>query len=244
MNPKPSKADRISAISMEEALEIHHADQAVHQMIQVLEEEIVLGVLHPRERLVEDELMARFSTKRHVVRQALADMEQQGLVQRKKNSGAQVRALSPKEVVEIYALREILETSSVRMILLPVPAAQLNPLIAIQKLHTAAVRANDPRAVFRANLAFHSALHALSGNDTLIEAIAEYARRTYPVRLSTLVSPAYLKQARQDHEDIIKALRVGDQSRLVDLCASHLRPSRDTYLMNLKRLGQLGEDAA
>jgi DNA-binding GntR family transcriptional regulator len=244
MNPKPSKADRISAISTEEAREIRDADRAVHQMIQVLEEEIVLGVLHPRERLVEDELMARFSTKRHVVRQALADMEQQGLVQRKKNSGAQVRALSPREVIEIYALREILETSSVRLIPLPVPAAQLKPLVAIQKLHTAAVRVNDPRAVFRANLAFHSALHALSGNDTLIEAIAEYARRTYPVRLSTLVSPAYLKQARQDHEDIIKALRVGDQARLVALCASHLRPSRDTYLMNLKRLGQLGEDAA
>ena len=244
MKPKPSKAAKNGAVSTEEAREVRNADRAVHQMIQVLEEEIVLGVLHPRERLVEDELMARFSTKRHVVRQALADMEQQGLVQRKKNSGAQVRALSPKEVVEIYALREILETSSVRLIALPVPTVQLKTLVAIQKLHAAAVRANDPRAVFRANLDFHSALHALSGNDTLIEAIAEYARRTYPVRLSTLVSPAYLKQARQDHDDIIKALRAGDQPRLVQLCASHLRPSRDTYLMNLKRLGKMKEDAA
>ena len=244
MRPKPNKAEQISAVSMEDAQEARDADHAVHQMIQVLEEEIVLGVLHPRERLVEDELMARFSTKRHVVRQALADMEKQGLVQRKKNSGAQVRALSPREVVEIYALREILETSSVRLIALPVPPTQLAPLAAIQKLHTAAVRANDPRAVFRANLAFHATLHGLSGNDTLIEAIAEYARRTYPVRLSTLVSPAYLRQARQDHEEIIKALRVGDRDRLVGLCASHLRPSRDTYLMNLKRLGQLEEGAA
>lgn len=241
MRPKSSKAEQISAVSTEDS---RKTDQAVQHMIQVLEEEIVLGVLHPRERLVEDELMARFSYKRHVVRQGLADMEKQGLVQRKKNSGAQVRALSPKEVVEIYALREILETSSVKLIGLPLPPAQLRPLIAIQKLHTAAVRANDPRAVFRANLAFHAALHALSGNDTLIEAIAEFARRTYPVRLSTLVSPAYLERARQDHEDIIKALRAGDQSRLVALCASHLQPSRDTYLRNLERLGQLKEDAA
>lgn len=36
---------------------------AIGHIRQVLEEEIVLGVLHPRERLVEDELMARFSTK-------------------------------------------------------------------------------------------------------------------------------------------------------------------------------------
>jgi DNA-binding GntR family transcriptional regulator len=125
-----------------------------------------------------------------------------------------------------------------------VPPARLEPLIAIQKQHTAAVRANDPRAIFRANLAFHTAFHTLSGNDTLIEAIAEYARRTYPVRLSTLVSAEYVERARQDHEAMIEALRVGDQDRLLDLCASHLRPSRDTYLMNLKRLGRLEDEPA
>lgn len=234
MIPPASHAEQSSAISAEDS---RNTARAVDHMMQVLEEEIVLGVLHPRERLVEDELMARFAYKRHVVRQALAEMEKQGLVQRKKNSGAQVRALSPKDVVEIYALREILETASVRLIPLPLARAQLATLVAIQKQHAAAVRANDPRAVFRANLAFHAALHALSGNDTLHEAIAEYARRTYPVRLSTLVSPQHLEQARQDHEDIIEALRVGDQERLVALCASHLQPSRDTYLENLKRLG-------
>jgi DNA-binding GntR family transcriptional regulator len=243
MSPKSTRIPAVKAVAKDDG-DIRDGDLAVRHMSSVLEEEIVLGVLHPRERLVEDELMARFGYKRHVVRQALAQMEKQGLVQRKKNSGAQVRALNPKEVTEIYALREILETSSARLIKLPVPPAQLAPLVAIQRIHDAAVRAADPRAVFRANLAFHAALHALSGNDTLIEAIAEYARRTYPVRLSTLVAPEFLEQARQDHEGIIDALRLGDQERLLALCASHLRPSRDTYLTNLKRLGRLAEDAA
>lgn len=243
MSARSSKIPAVKAVAKDDG-EVRNADLAMRHMSSVLEEEIVLGVLHPRERLVEDELMARFGYKRHVVRQALAHMEKQGLVQRKKNSGAQVRALTPKEVTEIYALREILETSSARLITLPVPRARLAPLVAIQRMHDAAVRAGDPREVFRANLAFHAALHALSGNDTLIEAIAEYARRTYPVRLSTLVAPEFLEQARQDHVAIIEALRVGDQERLLALCASHLRPSRDTYLSNLKRLGRLAEDAA
>lgn len=242
MGTRSTKTPAVSAISLEDG-EIHGADFAVRHMSGVLEEEIVLGALHPRERLVEDDLMARFGYKRHVVRQALADMEKQGLVQRKKNSGAQVRALNAKEVMEIYALREILETSSAKLIRLPVSPGQLAPLIAIQRTHHAAVKAGDLRAVFRANLAFHAALHALSGNETLIEAIAEYARRTYPVRLSTLIAPEFLDQAQQDHEAIIDALRVGDQEQLLALCASHLRPSRDTYLDNLKRLGHLNEDA-
>jgi DNA-binding GntR family transcriptional regulator len=217
---------------------------AVQKMVQSLEEEIVLGVLHPRERLIEDDLMVRFGVKRHVVRQALAEMEQQGLVQRKRNSGAQVRALTPKEVIELYELRELLETSCVKSIPLPVPPAQLQQLVAIQRVHAAAVKAADSRAVFRANLAFHAALYALSRNETLIEAIAEYARRTYPVRLSTLLSPVYLKRARDEHEQIIEALRGGDRKALVKLCSDHLSPSRDAYIEKLKRLGVLHESAA
>jgi DNA-binding GntR family transcriptional regulator len=210
--------------------------ESVQEMVRIIEEEIVLGALHPRERLVEDELMSRFGFKRHVVRQALANLEAQGLVQRKRNSGAQVRALTAKEVTELYALREILETNCVRLIAFPVPAARLKELVRIQRAHSKAISARDLRAVFRSNLEFHAALYSLCGNDALIEAIAEYARRTYPVRVSTLVSPQYLEQARADHEAMIDALRAGDRRTLARLCAAHLRPSRDTYLQNLARL--------
>lgn len=215
----------------------------VQEVVGALEEEIVLGILHPRERLVEDDLMSRFAVKRHVVRNALAELETQGLVQRKRNSGAQVRALTGKEVVELYALREILETSCVKLIPFPVRPAELQKIVALQRTHTAAVKKGDPRAVFRANLAFHAALHALSGNDALIEAITEYARRTYPVRLSTLVAQESLERARDEHMQIIEALREGDREMLVKLYARHLRPSRDAYLATLKRLGKLEDPA-
>lgn len=46
-----------------------------------LEEDIVLGLLAPRVRLVEDDLMERFAAKRHVVRDALAQLESAGLLE-------------------------------------------------------------------------------------------------------------------------------------------------------------------
>ena len=51
-------------------------------VVSSLEEDIVLGRLHPRERLIEDELMRRFAAKRHVVRRALEDLQQMGVVER------------------------------------------------------------------------------------------------------------------------------------------------------------------
>jgi len=46
----------------------------LEEAVRILEEEIVLGFLHPRERLVEDDLLERFGLKRHVVRQVLVEL--------------------------------------------------------------------------------------------------------------------------------------------------------------------------
>lgn len=203
---------------------------AMQQAVDTLEEDIVFGRLHPRERLTEDDLMARFALKRHVARQVLAGLEAIGVVERKRNVGAVVRAFSAREVLELYALREVLECHAAAQIDLPVPPARLAPLAAVQKQHDAAVAAGDARAVFRINQAFHRELFALTGNAVLQQAIGDYARRTHPIRFGTLAAAAYRERARQEHWAMIEALRQGDRETLVDLCRRHLLPSRDAYL--------------
>ncbi|KAF1044417.1 GntR family transcriptional regulator [Xylophilus sp.] len=213
----------------------HHEDpaapaDALGAMVAALEEDVVFGRLHPRERLVEDELMERFGVKRHVAREALAALDRMGLVERRKNVGALVRSFSVQEVEELYELRGLLETEAARRIALPAAAARLDRLVAIQQRHDAAVAAGDARRVFRTNLAFHEELFSLAGNETLRQAIAEYARQTHPIRFASLVSAGYRERARQEHWQMIEALRAGDRDSLVALCAAHLLPSRDAYL--------------
>ena len=225
------------ANSSERAMRKRAADsQPLRDIVRRMEEDIVFRVYHPRERLVEDELMQRFGAKRHIVRQALVELERDGLVLRKPNSGAQVRALTAKEATELYAVREILETNCVKLIPLPLETHLLAPIEKIQREHAAAIKKNDVRAIFRANLAFHAAVFQLCGNEALVEAIAEFARRTHPVRLTTLVTRQYLEQARGEHEDMLRALRKGDRARLVALCARHLQPAREAYLRTIGHL--------
>jgi DNA-binding GntR family transcriptional regulator len=212
------------------------APQPVQDIVHRIEEDIVFRAYHPRERLVEDELMQRFAAKRHIVRRALAELERDGFVLRKPNSGAQVRALTAKETTELYAVREILEASCAKLIPLPVEARRLAPIEKIQRAHAAAIAANDVRAVFRANLAFHEAVFRLSGNDALVDAIADFARRTHPVRLTTLVTEEYREQARSEHEEILRALRKGDRPQLVAMCARHLKPALKAYLRTIEHL--------
>src|ERR1700688_4427217 len=88
-----------------------------------LEEDIVLGRRHPRERLVEQDLCDRFHTHRGDVRSALFELERKALIQRIPNRGAMVRDLTPTEVTEIYAVREELEVMAGRILPRPVGAA-------------------------------------------------------------------------------------------------------------------------
>lgn len=204
--------------------------QRVQEIATIMEEDIVLGVLHPAQRLVEDELMARFGVKRHVARDVLSLLEHLGIVERRRNIGALVRSFQEREVIELYELRSLLECEAMRRMPLPVPAEALDELKRIQAEHDLAVSRDDRRGVFRSNQAFHERLYGLCGNQVLAQAIHEYARRTHGIRFSALTTPEQQQRSRHDHHQILKALEEGNRQALIRLIRSHLLPSRDRYL--------------
>ena len=195
-----------------------------------LEEAIVFGRLHPRERLIEEELAQELGVKRHVVRQALADLEHLGLVERVRNRGAVVKLYEAQEVEDINAVRELLEGHAASLIALPLPDASLARLGSLQREHAGAVEASDRRRVFRANIAFHDALFAHCGNAALIEAIGTYAQKSHAYRSIFVGDRDYLRWAAGAHLEMVEAIARGDRARLVRLCREHLAPAKDRYI--------------
>lgn len=195
-----------------------------------LEEDIVLGFLAPRLRLVEDELMEKFAAKRHIVRDALAQLESAGLIERKRNIGAMVKAFSRDEVIHLYEMRALLETEAMRRVPLPLPAPALEQLQRIQAGHDAAVLNEDLRNIFRTNQEFHRLLFAQCGNSFLSQAIEDFARRTHAIRFGALVARERQLQSQKEHHELLEVLAQGERQRLIDLTIAHLVPPRDRYL--------------
>jgi len=200
-----------------------------------IEEDIVLGRRQPRERLVEQDLCDLFQTHRGDVRLALFELEKKGLVGRIPNRGALVRGLTPREVREIYAVREELEVMAVRIIPFPVAAADIQRVEELQRRHTAAIAAGDLLTVFYSNLSFHQVLFGLCGNACLIETIELLAQKVYGIRSYANAFPDSLNRARQDHLDMIKALRGSHRDELVALTRRHLQPSPEAYIKDYER---------
>jgi DNA-binding GntR family transcriptional regulator len=210
------------------------AASPVPAIVETLQEDIVIGRLAPRERLVEEELAERFRTKRHVVREALGELERIGMIERRPNRGAVVRQLTPHDVAQIYSVREVLERAAASQIPLPLDRPVLAGLEAIQKRHDAAVARGDGREVFRVNFEFHDALYGACGNPYLAAAIGDFRKKTHVVWSYAIVKPEYFRGAQREHRAMLRALREGDRARLVDLCVHHLDISRDAYLQTWK----------
>lgn len=208
----------------------------IQSVVAQIEEDIVLGLLRPHERLTEDSLIERFDIKRHVARQALGRLTQLGLVTHQKNVGVQVRAYTYAEIMDTYALRELLEGEAARLMPCPAQPAEVTRLRTLQANHDKAVAHADLRAIFRANMAFHSGLFSLCPNQALVEAIRFYAVQTHAIRSASAHNPTAQQRSVQEHNAMIDALADGDRATLIHLCKTHIMPARDQYLAQHRHL--------
>jgi DNA-binding GntR family transcriptional regulator len=227
---RTKSAEDIAGASRGRAME-----QVVASIVAQLEEDIVLGFIHLRERLVEDALIERFGAKRYAVREALAQLTRLGLVERLPNRGALVRALTPAEVDEIYFVRELLESAAAREVLRRASPEQIEDVKQIQRRHDKATEAGDPRAAFRANIDFHRAFFVASNNSELVETIEQFAQKAHGVRSFIITQQDYLERARSEHWGIIEALEKGDEATLLTICRDHIDVARKLYIASYRR---------
>jgi len=200
------------------------------EVIRRLEEDIIFGRFAPGARLVEDTLMSRYDASRHFVRQALFQLERQGIVLREKNIGATVRFYSAEEVRQIYEVREMLTRQAALMIALPSPPALIEHLTELQRRYCAKADAQDLRGIHEANDAFHVALFSACGNPYLVGSLQDYMNLTLPMRAKNLADKDGLALSRRQHELMIELLRGRDSWALAQLCVDHMQFSKSDYL--------------
>jgi len=207
--------------------ETEHDDISI---ARALEEDIIFGRLAPGTRLTEDTLLARFAVTRHFARQALVELEAKGIVVRERNRGATVRSLTPRQVQEIYAVRELLQRQAALWIPLPASDKLIAELEDIHDEHGRHIEAGFLRGVHEANDRFHLTLFGACGNDHLVQSIELYMRLSLPVRANSMANRDSLLISHEHHRLMIDMLRGDDNWVLAQLCVDHLQPSKKRYL--------------
>lgn len=167
------------------------------------------GRLKPGDRLVEVEIAERLGVSRTPVREAIRQLESDGLVSHLPRVGAVIRTLDFAAIAELYEMRAILEGTAARFAARAVSEIEIAELEAINDEMRAT---SETRALFELNRQFHAMLLNAARNRFLVRAADAVHKTLLIVGPSTLQESSRAAEAVQEHETVIRALRAGDGS--------------------------------
>ncbi|MBB3458751.1 DNA-binding GntR family transcriptional regulator [Rhizobium sp. BK313] len=195
-----------------------------------LQRAIISGENRPRERLVEDELIASTGATRHAIRRAFDELLRVGLVVRQPNKGVQVRDYSIREIEELYEIRECLELRAASHYTKPAGTELIDRLTAIASRHRDASREQRFADVFSLNNEFHELLYRAAGNQQLADAIIHYTFATHPIRTRAFPNEELREIAIRDHFAMVDAVAAGKGDELAELIRTHIQRPKEYYI--------------
>jgi DNA-binding GntR family transcriptional regulator len=127
--------------------------------------------LVPGERLVERELAQRLGTSLTAVREALIELEMEGLIEKKPNAATHVTRLSLEEVEEIFAVRRVLERYAFEEAARIADDASVRRLTELHRKAIQIAQTGDGAAYIAADFEWHEAAWQATRNSCLIETL-------------------------------------------------------------------------
>jgi len=194
--------------------------QATHELVAaVLREAITTGHLKANQPLPQDEIASQLQVSHIPVREALRQLQSEGLVTYQPNRGATVSALTPEEIGEIYEIRAILETAAIRRATPRLTQAQLDQAA---RILDASEQATEGAAWGSLDVDFHQQIYALHDRPRMDELIAGLLRRVD--RYWTLYGLMLTHRAtfEREHRAILAALSQRNATAAADLLEAHL----------------------
>jgi DNA-binding GntR family transcriptional regulator len=184
------------------------------KVLETLRLSIVHGRLAPGSRLVERELIEGLGVSRTVVREALRQLESEGLIDVVPNKGAVVRRLTVAEAKEIYTIRAVLEGLAARLYCENASEAERCALEEALRVTAEAYAGDDAEAIIETKNRFYDLLFRGAGSAMLYDMIGALHARIWRWRALGLAHPK--RSARRAEESvadlkaIVAAIRKGD----------------------------------
>ena len=205
--------------------------QSSHELVaDVLREAITTGVLRANQPLPQDEIAAQLRVSHIPVREALRQLQSEGLVTYQPNRGATVTSLSVEEIREIYEIRAILETAAIRSATPLLDSAEINRAETILDAAEAAI---DGAAWGSHDVDFHQLIYNLDGRPRLRELIEGLLRRVDRYWLSHGLMLKHRAEFEAEHRALLEAIRGRNADRAADLLQRHLAGASERLIAEL-----------
>jgi DNA-binding GntR family transcriptional regulator len=190
------------------------------QLVDLLRDDIVRGSFEPGEHLRLENIATRFDVSTMPVREALRDLESEGLVTIYPHRGAVVTELTAEDLQDIYDIRATLEEMATR---LAVPRMTTSALKELESfIEQMDGQLGHVAALVKLNHQFHSTLYAKSGRRHLCELTRALRYRTQHYLHAYMDDLGSMAHAQGEHRAILEACQSGDAEKAATLVGEHV----------------------
>ena len=211
------------------------ARNSTTEIVHLLRERIIDRQIPPGVKLVERDLCDEFGVSRSIVRDVLADLESQGLVEKKPNRGRIVRMVDQGSLFEILEIREVLEGLAARS---AAENTRSEDWLDLQE------EFGQPCEEIVQNLEFEKYLDLITRfrkrmveaaqNEELSKLIDSIYAKIRIVQRRVIILPGRIEKGMQEHREVLNALINGDPDEAERLKRINIRSARE-YLRSFQK---------
>jgi DNA-binding GntR family transcriptional regulator len=208
------------------------------QIAGSIREAIAQGRIPPAARLLEVSLAQQMGTSRAPIREALSQLEREGLVIKEPNRGVRVVELTEEVVLEVASLRGLLEGFAASLAAERLTASQFAALDAMVRDMDRAVQRGEYARLVELDYQFHAFICRASGHRTLHETWSAISGKVRLYLSTTNLMYRNLKAVVRGHHEIVAALRSRDKVRANRVMQEHLGEMLNDFVAKLARTGR------
>jgi len=199
------------------------------------------GILAQGARLREAELAVRLGLSRTPVREAIRQLEADGLVVHLPRLGATIRSVDYAEMIELYEMRAVLEGTAARLAARAASDIELAELAALNADLAAAPAGAQSQDL---NRRFHRTLNEAARNRYLLKTIGTLQKTLMILGPTTLADPSRAADAVAEHALVLAALQRRDGAAAEQAMRAHVEAALTTRLRNTRNRDLSREDEA
>ncbi len=199
------------------------------RVLRALRSAIISGELSPGEVYSAPSLAATFGVSATPVREAMLDLARENLVAVVPNKGFRVTVVDEEQLDQITAIRRLLEPPVVAAVTGVIPDEDFAGLRRLAEEIVEGARAGDLAQYTEADNEFHLRLLAYSGNQRLVDLVAELRGQTRLVGLASLLNRGQLVSSAREHLELMELMQARDATAVAAFMVRHINHVQDLW---------------
>lgn len=196
-----------------------------NNLFSQLQKDILQGKMRASEKLTEQSICDKYKVSRTPVREALRQLEMEGLIETIPNRGAFVIGFSEQDMADMYELRKVYEIQAVKWAIERITDEEMEDLEETFEFMEFYTQKNDIHKMLNINTGFHQLIYTASHNRMLQHVLSSYQIYIKYSRKSDTFPDNYLAEVLEEHREIFLAFQKRDVEAGIQAMAKHMNTS-------------------